>query len=86
MHRTTDRFWKCLGKLPEPVKKISRKNFELLKANPSHPSLYFKKVGKFWSVRIGASYRALAIEDGRDFIWVWIGTHDEYERMIKDMG
>jgi len=86
MHRTTDRFWKCLGKLPEPVKKISRKNFELLKANPSHPSLYFKKVGKFWSVRIGANYRALAIEDGEDFIWVWIGTHDEYERTIKDMG
>jgi hypothetical protein len=86
MHRTTDRFWKCLGKLPEPVKKISRKNFELLKANPSHPSLYFKKVGKFWSVRIGANYRALAIEDGEDFIWVWIGTHDEYERMIKDIG
>jgi len=86
MHRTTDRFWKCLGKLPEPVKKISRKNFELLKADPSHPSLYFKKVGKFWSVRIGANYRALAIEDGEDFIWVWIGTHDEYERMIKDMG
>jgi len=86
MHRTTDRFWKCLGKLPEPVKKISRKNFELLKANPLHPSLYFKKVGKFWSVRIGANYRALAIEDGEDFIWVWIGTHDEYERTIKDMG
>ena len=86
MHRTTDRFWKCLGKLPEPVKKISRKNFELLKANPSHPSLYFKKVGKFWSVRIGANYRALANEDGEAFIWVWIGTHDEYERMIKDMG
>jgi hypothetical protein len=31
-------------------------------------------------------YRALAVEDGNDFIWVWIGTHDEYERMIKDMG
>jgi hypothetical protein len=52
----------------------------------SHPSLQFKNVVKFWSVRIGASYRALAIEDGKDFIWVWIGTHDEYERMIKDMG
>jgi hypothetical protein len=31
-------------------------------------------------------YRALAVEDGNDFIWVWIGTHDEYERMIKEMG
>ena len=55
----------------------------MLKANPSHPSLHFKKVGRFWSVRVGINYRALAIDDGEDFIWVWIGTHDEYERMIK---
>jgi hypothetical protein len=86
MHRTTDRFWKCYGKLPEPVQKISEKNFELLKTDPSHPSLHFKKVGKLWSVRVGLNHRALAIEDGGDFIWVWIGTHDEYERMIKDRG
>jgi len=26
---------------------------------------------------------ALAIEDGEDFIWVWIGSHDEYGRMIR---
>jgi len=84
MHRTTDRFWKCYGKLPEPVQKISKKNFELLKTDPSYPSIHFKKVGKFWSARIGLDYRALAIEDGEDFIWVWIGTHDEYERMIKE--
>jgi len=84
MHRTTDRFWKCYEKLPELVQKISKKNFELLKTNASHPSLHFKKVGKFWSARIGLDYRALAIKDGEDFIWVWIGTHDEYERMIKE--
>jgi len=82
MHRTTRRFWKYLEDLPEPVQKTARKNFELLKINPSHPSLHFKKVGKFWSARAGISHRALAIEDGSDFIWVWIGSHDEYERMI----
>lgn len=54
-----------------------------MKANPSHPSLHFKKVGKFWSVRIGATHKALAVEDAEDFVWVWIGTHDEYERMIR---
>jgi len=86
MHRTTARFWKCFENLPEPVQKISKKNFELLKTNPLHPSLHFKKVGKFWSVRVGLNHRALAVEDGNDFIWVWIGTHDEYERMIKEMG
>ena len=32
------------------------------------------------------SYRALAVEDGNDFIWGWIGTHDDYERMIRKDG
>lgn len=86
MHRTIARFWECFENLPEPVQKISKKNFEILKINPSHPSLHFKKVGKLWSVRAGMNHRALAFEDGNDFIWVWIGNHDEYERMIIERG
>jgi hypothetical protein len=45
--------------------------------------LHFKKIGKLRSVRAGLNYRALALEDGEDFIWLWIGTHDEYRRLIK---
>ena len=86
MHRTTERFWKCFEDLPDPVQKLSKKNFELLKSNPSYPSLHFKKIGVFWSVRAGLNYRALAVENGEDYIWVWIGTHDEYERMINGEG
>ncbi len=84
MHRTTARFWKCFDKLPTPIKNVARQNFELLKSNPRHPSLHFKKVGNFWSARVGLNHRALAVEDGNDFIWVWIGTHDEYDRMVKE--
>lgn len=62
---------------------MSKQNFQLLKTNPWHPSLHFKKVGRLWSVRVGINYRALAVEDGKDYIWVWIGAHDEYERMIS---
>jgi len=83
-HRTTDRFWKCFEELPEPIQKISKQRFQLLKMNPWHPSFHFKKVGKFWSARVGANHRTLAVKDEEDFIWVWIGTHDEYERMIND--
>jgi hypothetical protein len=86
MNRTTARFWSCFARLPEAVQGVARQNFELLKANPSHPSLHFKKVGKLWSARIGLSHRALAVQDGADFIWVWIGPHDEYRRMIKQQG
>jgi len=83
MHRTSDRFWKCLEKLPSRIQELADFNFELLKNDPRHPSLHFKKVGKFWSARVGIGYRALAYKDGDDFIWVWVGTHDEYMRMIK---
>jgi hypothetical protein len=82
MHRTTRRFWKCFDDLPEAIQRTAKKNFELLKKDPSHPSLHFKTVGRFWSVRVGIHHRALAVENGADFIWVWIGTHDEYEQMI----
>jgi len=83
MHKATSRFWKCFQQLPAIIKRHAEENFKLLKENPRHPSLHFKKAGKIWSVRIGLDYRAIAIEDGSDFIWVWVGSHDEYERMIN---
>jgi mRNA-degrading endonuclease RelE of RelBE toxin-antitoxin system len=83
MHKTTTRFRKCLKDLPPPIQKTAQDNFELLKENSRHPSLHFKKIGRFWSVRIGLDYRVLALEDDSDFIWVWIGGHDEYERIIS---
>ncbi len=82
MHKTTERFWKCLNSLPQYVQNSARENFERLKNDPKHPSLHFKEVGRFWSVRIDLNYRALAVKDGDDFIWVWAGSHDKYERML----
>ncbi len=83
MHRTTSNFWKSFEGLPDDVQRVARKNYALLKADPFHPSLHFKKLGKFWSVRVGIHHRALAIQDGGDHIWVWIGSHDEYKRMSE---
>ena len=55
----------------------------MLVENPAHPSLRFKKVGKLWSARVGRDYRALAVADGEDFTWVWIGAHDQYDRLLS---
>lgn len=82
-YQTTRDFWKMFNDLPESTQNIAKKNFELLKENPYHPSLHFKKVGGYWSVRVGEKYRALAFEEENDFRWVWIGKHEEYERIIK---
>ena len=83
IHRTTQRFWRCYQSLPGEVRELADKSFELLKGNPRHPSLQFKKVGELWSARVGQAHRAPAVEDGEDFIWVWVGTHDEYEKMLR---
>ncbi len=84
IHRTTRRFWECYRSLPVQIREQADKSFSLLREDPRHPSLHFKKVGHFWSARVGTGHRALAVPDGQDYIWVWIGTHDEYERLIGD--
>jgi len=83
MHRTTSRFWSLFEEVPPAIQSVARKNFELLKQNPSHPSLHFKKIGNLWSARAGLNYRALAIQDEDDFVRVWIGRHEDYDRLIK---
>ena len=83
MHRATPNFWARFRDLPEPVQRVARQNFDLLKANPRHPSLRFRKVGRYWSARIGDNHRVVAIEDGEDFLWFWVGNHDEYIRLIR---
>ena len=81
-HLTSPDFWKLFDQLPEEIQNSSRKSFALLRTNPRHPSLHFKKVGKYWSVRVGLHYRALGtdVEDG--VLWGWIGSHAEYDRII----
>ena len=83
MHRAADQFWQRYHQLPQEVRDRADKCFGLLRSDRRHPSLQFKKVGAFWSARIDLAHRALAVEDGDDFIWVWIGSHDEYDRIVR---
>jgi hypothetical protein len=84
-HRTLPRFWQHYRQLPQEIQELADKNFALLKSNPQHPSLHFKKVDairKLWSVRIGAQYRALGMEKPDGVVWLWIGSHTEYEKLL----
>jgi hypothetical protein len=79
-------FWDCLEALPPPIQKIARKNFKLWQTNPSLKSLGFKKIkSDLWSVRAGSGYRALATFEDDRYLWFWIGPHDEYERLLRDL-
>lgn len=80
---TSPSFWVCYEKLPVPIRELADKNFALLKNNSQHPSLHTKKVGKYWSVRVGQRYRALGVEVDEGLLWFWIGTHAEYGNLLK---
>ena len=81
-HRASPKFWLLYNSLPSEIQKLANENFQLLKQDSSHPSLHFKKVSRFWSARVGIHHRVLAVEEGADIVWFWIGRHDEYERLI----
>jgi hypothetical protein len=61
---------------------LADKNFALLKSDPRHRSLRLKKVGPYWSVRVGLRHRALATEVDGDLVWFWIGSHADYDSML----
>ncbi len=79
-HSTTPSFWRHYRSLSADVRRLARKNYRLLREDARHPSLHFKPVGPdTWSARVGIKHRA---KSDADFIWFWIGPHDECERLI----
>jgi hypothetical protein len=84
VHTASKRFCQCLDALPSEIQSLARKNFALLKTDPSRPSLHFKTVGngRFHSVRVGLYYRALGLPVMGGVHWFWIGSHTEYDKLI----
>ena len=81
-HLASPKFWALYEALPTDVRDLADQKYELLKSDSRHLSLHFKKIDELWSVRVGAHYRALAIEVEGGFYWFWIGTHAEYDKIV----
>jgi hypothetical protein len=81
-HYASSKFWALYDALPPEVRAVADKNYELLRTNPRHPSLHFKRIGNLWSVRAGIHHRALGTEVLDGIMWVWVGTHGEYDKII----
>jgi hypothetical protein len=81
IHRASREFWELFASLPPSVQSNAKRAFELLQRDPRHPSLRFKKVGQYWSARVGLGYRALGRTIDEGVLWGWIGPHDEYDKI-----
>jgi hypothetical protein len=72
-HAADPQFWAAYAALPEAVERLADDCFQRLKSNPRHPSLHLKRVGRFWSARVGEHYRALAV-GGPDGLVIFANT------------
>jgi plasmid maintenance system killer protein len=84
--RVRPSFWRAYASLDPVVRAAARRAYELFSQNSAHPSLRFKKLGahgQFWSVRINEQYRAVGERRGENIYWVWIGTHNEFDKLYR---
>ncbi|RLE37099.1 hypothetical protein DRJ17_07255 [Candidatus Woesearchaeota archaeon] len=84
--QATAQFWELYTSLPRRVQQQARKAYQMWKENPRHPGVQFKRVDDeepVYSARVSDAYRAVGILEGDTVIWYWIGSHDEYERLLR---
>jgi hypothetical protein len=83
--RVRSSFWRVYHLPDSRVREAARRSYRLFAENASHPSLRFKKLGGYehiWSVRINEQYRAVGERSGETVIWVWIGSHNDFDKLF----
>jgi hypothetical protein len=86
--QTTRSFRELFAALPARVQRQAREAYHLFRQNPSHPGLHFKQVHTdppTYSARVGISYRAVGARDGDTIVWYWIGSHADYDLLLKQL-
>jgi len=86
--KTTRDFWKCFHRLPKKVKLQTVMVYRQWQDDPFHPSLHFKQIGQkvsVYSARVGYDWRALGLLKDNTTTWFWIGSHEDYNNIIKKM-
>lgn len=83
---TTEGFRKALANLPESVQRQAKEAYTHFAHNPYHPGLHFKRIHPtkaIYSLRINIDHRAVGILENDAVIWFWIGSHADYDKLIK---
>jgi len=85
---TTERFRKLYSDLPKDIRKLAREAYKKFMDDPQHPSLQFKKVytsQNIFSARVNIDYRVLGVRDADEIVWFWIGSHADYDKLLKNL-
>ncbi len=84
--RGTAQFWLLYRGLPVDIRLAARRAYQRFLENPAHPSLHLERLRndpRFWSVRVTLDYRAVALRSRDDWVWTWIGNHQDFDRRFS---
>ena len=84
----TSQFLTLYRVLPATVREQARSAYALFRQDPHHPSLRFRRVHPtrpVFSARVGLDYRAAGIRRDNDIFWFWIGSHADYDRLLRQL-
>ena len=82
----TRAFQRRLNRLPYQAQRQAAQAYRLWRSDPYHSSLQFKRVSPrqpTFAVRVGMGYRALGLREEDHIFWFWIGTHADYDQLLK---
>ncbi|CAA9552556.1 MAG: hypothetical protein AVDCRST_MAG73-3070 [uncultured Thermomicrobiales bacterium] len=83
--RTTEQFQELLAALPASIQRRAHDAYRLFQDDPFHPPLQFWRINPrdptVYSARVGRRYRVIGIRNDDDVLWLWIGSHAEYDRI-----
>jgi hypothetical protein len=71
--------------LPADVQARAREAYARFRDDPFYQGLRFKEIAGHkgvWSVRIGLGYRAVGRRERDEIVWIWIGSHAEYDALL----
>ena len=82
----TRAFRRHLSRLSLQAQRQATQAYRLWRSDLYHPSLQFKQVSPrqpIFAVRIGMGHRALGLREGEHIFWFWIGSHADYDQLLK---
>ena len=83
----TKRFWELYSRLPPETKAAAREAFRRFREKQAHPGLRLERLRsdpRAWSVRVTLNVRAVAFRHGDDWLWIWIGSHRDFDRIFPE--
>lgn len=82
----SEEFWPKYYDLPEGIQDLARSKYQILKEHPKavgFGKLCDTKAGPLYRAEVTNQYRALALKvEPNVYEWFWIGTHEEYNRLV----